>query len=510
MTRRIAGWRRTAARVLAALALPGLLAVPARAQSQADFAALDRGARAAMVQWGQPGLALAVVRKGAAPWLRGYGVRSRETGEPVDPATVFGIGSCSKTFAAASVALLVARGRLDWETRVSALLPWFQARDPWVTRELTMRDLLANRSGLRSEAIRTAATSRRSYLETVARSEPLHPFRANYAYSSDMFTVAGEAVAAAGGAASWEEFAARELWRPLGLADTGADYRIARTMADAATPYQFVGGALVPIEWRFEDDIALPAAGMNSSVRDLAAWLAFLLGERRPGAPALDDAILAETRQAQIPLRGPFNDSPFRDVAGVSDEAYGLGWFLMRYRGTAVLYHHGSQDGFRCFTAIVPELGLGFAALGNSPYAGLPRALFLDLIDRVQGRPPAGWSSAFLERQRKAIAAIDAREAALSGARAATAPPRQGGAYAGRYGDGGPIGAALVAAEGGALTLTIGRETFDLAPWKGDWFAVMPRRSWPAPRQALLEFRAGPDGRITGLSLDGHILEREQ
>jgi CubicO group peptidase (beta-lactamase class C family) len=497
-------WKLLRALLIAALLLPG----PAAAQAQLDLATFDRTAQAALAAWHQPGLALAVVRPGTPAWLHGYGLRDLKSGAPVDPDTLFAIGSCTKPFAAASVALLVKRGQLGWDDAVADRLPWFRARDPWVTNALTVRDLLANRTGLHSAAIRPAATSRRAYLETIARSEPLHGFRANYSYTPEMFTVAGEIVATVSGT-PWADVAAREFWRPLGMTRTNGDHRIARAMPDAATPYELIAGAMVPIPWEFEDDIALPSTGINSSARDMAKWVGFQLGERAPGGPDLPMEALAETRLAHIPLRGPFNDSPFRGVEGVSDEAYGLGWFLMRYHGTQIFYHHGSQDGFRCFTAIAPELNLGFVGLENSPNAGLPRALFLTLLDQALGRAPHDWSGQFLARQNAIIADIAAREAKLVAARGTPAPlPQPLAAYAGRYGDGGPIGEAVVAGDGKGLALTLGRKTYDLRPWSGTWFEMMPCAGWPAPRQALVEFRTDAAGHIAGLALDGRLLER--
>lgn len=496
-------------RAIASLAVLALLAAPATARDRFDLANFDRTARGAMTEWRQPGLAIAIVRSGQADWLRGYGARDLATAAAVDADTLFGIGSCTKPFAAASVALLVHRGKLGWDEAVTDRLPWFRAADPWITRSLTVRDLLSNRTGLRSEAIRGAAHDRRAYLETIARSAPLHGFRANYSYTPDMFTLAGELVAGTTGM-PWADFAARELWRPLGMTRTNADYRIARTMPDAAIPYQRVAGAMVPIEWRYEDDIALPSGGMNSSARDMARWLGFQLGKPATDGPGLPMAALAETRLMQIPLGGPFNDSPFKDVEGVSDEGYGLGWFMMRYRGAQIFYHHGSQDGFRCFSAIVPALGFGFVGLGNSPNAGLPRALFLTLLDQALGRRPHDWSGAFLARQNAIIAAIDRREADLVAARGTpTAPPLPLPAYAGRYDDGGPVGTVEVIADASGLALSLGRERFDLRPWSGNWYELMPRRNWAAPRIAFVEFRRDPAGAVTGLALDGHLLERK-
>lgn len=369
---------------------------PANARNDPSYGQIVRGA---MQSWQQPGLAIGIVR-GSKTDVQGYGIRNLAHEGKVGPDTLFGIGSCTKPFAAATVARLVGEGRLRWDDRVVEHLSWFRARNTWVTGELRLRDLLSNRSGLRSAVVRATAPDRRSFLSGVADAQPLHPFRAQYAYTPDMFTLAGDVVAAASGEA-WADFAARTLWQPLGMTRTNADHRTARLMEDAATPHMMANGVLKPAAWNFEDGTALPSAGMNSSAHDLTRWLVFQLDERQTLVPP---AALAATREAHIPLRGAFNDSPFNGIEGVTDEAYALGWFVMRYRGERVLYHHGSQNGFRCFTAIVPERGLGFVALGNSPNAGLLRALFLSLMDDEAGRPSIDWSGLFLSRHKAALA----------------------------------------------------------------------------------------------------------
>ncbi|WP_109808848.1 serine hydrolase [Sphingosinithalassobacter portus] len=492
----------------AMLALTLAQIAPAAAQHRVDMAAFDRQVRAEMTRWHQPGLALAVVRRGQPAWLRGYGVRDIRSDEQVDPDTLFALSSCSKPFAAAAIALLVQRGKLGWDDPVTDTLPWFRARDPWVTRALTIRDILSNRSGLRSQSIRAVAPSRRAFLEGVAASEPIHPFRANYAYASDMFALSGEVVASQTGM-SWRDFARDNFWLPLGMTRTDADYRIARADPDSATPHDLIDGRMVPIAWRYDDQVGLPAVGINSSVRDLSKWLAFQLGEAE--GPELTQASLAATREAQIPLRGPYYDSPFHDVPGVTDEAYGLGWFMMRYHGTRIFYHHGSQDGFRCFAAIVPDQGLGFAALENSPNAALPRALFLDLMDRIDGREPGQWGRDFLARQDAIIARIAAREAALrAAAQASPRPPLPLAAYVGRYDDGGPIGAVEVTRQDGSLVLRVGDGSFALHHWNGDRFEMLGLDDPRAQRLAFVTFRTGPDGAVAAMAIDDLPLERQQ
>ncbi|MFL5519596.1 MAG: serine hydrolase domain-containing protein, partial [Gemmatimonadales bacterium] len=109
---------------------------------------LDAYVEQVMKEFGVPGLALAVVKDGKVVVAKGYGVR--HLGEPakVDAQTQFGIASNTKVFTAIALGLLVEEGKVDWDTPVVTYLPWFRLSDPYVTRELTIRDLLVHRSGL--------------------------------------------------------------------------------------------------------------------------------------------------------------------------------------------------------------------------------------------------------------------------------------------------------------------------------------------------------------------------
>ena len=95
-----------------------------------------------------PGMAIAIVENGAVTLARGFGVRKLGSPEKVDGDTIFMTGSTGKAMTTAALATLVEAGKLKWDDRVADLIPGFQMYDPWVTREMTVRDLLVHRSGL--------------------------------------------------------------------------------------------------------------------------------------------------------------------------------------------------------------------------------------------------------------------------------------------------------------------------------------------------------------------------
>jgi len=99
-----------------------------------------------------PGLAIAVVFQDKVVYAKGFGVRDATTKLPVDADTVFQLASLSKPIGSTVVADLVGEGKITWESKLSVLDPTFEMFDPWVTREITILDLYAHRSGLPAHA----------------------------------------------------------------------------------------------------------------------------------------------------------------------------------------------------------------------------------------------------------------------------------------------------------------------------------------------------------------------
>src|SRR5262245_63367465 len=127
------------------------LALMVAARSQAQTVAppdLDAYVARALKEFEVPGLAVAIVKDGKVALAKGYGVRRLGETAPVDEQTLFGIASNTKAFTAAALAILVDEGKISWDDPVTKYLPGFQMYDPYVTREMTVRDLLTHRSGL--------------------------------------------------------------------------------------------------------------------------------------------------------------------------------------------------------------------------------------------------------------------------------------------------------------------------------------------------------------------------
>ena len=139
-------------------------------------------------------------------YAKGFGVRSKSGGQPVDSRTIFQIGSNAKAFLAATEAIMVDRGKLRWDDRVVDLDPEFQLKDPWVTREFRVFDLLAQRSGLPPLVNDTLAMldfDDTALIRSLRDVEPVSSFRTTFAYTNITHLLASRIVAKAAGAADW-------------------------------------------------------------------------------------------------------------------------------------------------------------------------------------------------------------------------------------------------------------------------------------------------------------------
>src|SRR6266850_15150 len=267
------------AALLVMAALPLMAATPA-APTPPPLAAIDAEVERARREFEIPGVAVAVVKDGRVVLAKGYGVRRQGGPTPVDGETLFAIASNTKAFTAAALGLLVEDGKLAWDDPVTRHLPSFQMYDPYVSREMTIRDLLTHRSGLGLGEgdllyFPPSTFSRREIVEKVRFLKPATSFRSRYAYDNILYIVAGEVVAAVSGK-TWEAFVRERLLAPLDMKATVPNPSALPAEANAATPHAEVEGVLRTVAPDDADNIAA-AGGILSSARDMARWATALL-----------------------------------------------------------------------------------------------------------------------------------------------------------------------------------------------------------------------------------------
>ncbi|HVE77325.1 MAG TPA: serine hydrolase domain-containing protein, partial [Gemmatimonadaceae bacterium] len=265
-----------------ALAAPSAAAQqPRRASPTAPAASLDEYVARGVRDWEVPGLALAVVKGDSVVFLAGYGVREQGRRDRVDGHTLFAVGSTTKAMTAAALGMLADEGKLRWDDPVADHLPWFRVADPYVTRELTVRDLLTHRAGLGNADLLWAGSdySTRQILARVRHARPAYSLRSSFIYQNIMYAAAGEVVAQTAGM-SWADFVRTRLFEPLGMRRTLPTAAALARQENVASPHLRIDDTIRVITNRSVD--AIPAAGaVWSSAHDMARWLRFVLDSGR-------------------------------------------------------------------------------------------------------------------------------------------------------------------------------------------------------------------------------------
>src|SRR5262245_55214548 len=189
---------------------------------------LDARVQQAMAAFGVPGLALAIVGDDRVELTRGYGVQHLGQEQPVDELTRFCIASNTKVFTATALALIAEAGQLALDAPVQERMPWFQLADPFVSRELSVRDLLVHRSGLplgAGDLLWWPGTTydRREVVRRLRHVPLATSLRSAYAYDNVLYLAAGELIADVSGL-RWEDFVQQRILDRVGMRHTTPRY----------------------------------------------------------------------------------------------------------------------------------------------------------------------------------------------------------------------------------------------------------------------------------------------
>ncbi len=463
---------------------------------------LDSYVERTMKEFEVPGISVALVKDGHVLAARGYGVRTLGQAAPVDAETLFAIASNTKAFTATALGLLVEEKKLEWDAPVVSYLPAFALWDPYVTREITIRDLLVHRSGLGLGAgdLLWWPTSTCDRPEVVRRLRFLRPatsFRSHYAYDNVLYLVAGEVIQAVG-RTSWEDFVATRILRPVGMSTSTVRCPPQGAPGNIAWPHAKIDGTLRPIA-PFVSDNTNPAGGINSNARDMARWLLVQLGEGQlaDGSRLFSEATARELTTLVTPM--PIRDPPAELAAlGTDFRGYALGFNVLQYRGHKLVTHTGLLPGYVSRVALIPDLELGLAVLTNQESVAAHDAIAWHVLDQYLEAPAIDWLAGYQKYLARQKSENEAREQKQAAARNASSPPSLPlGRYAGTYTDAW-YGEITLTLEEGGLVMRFSHTPAlvgNLDHWQYDTFVVR-WRDRELRADAFVTFALNPDGTV--------------
>ncbi len=339
-----------------------------------------------------PGVAIGVVTGDKLVYSKGWGVRSKRRGEPVDAHTLFQIGSTTKAFLSTSMAIAADRGKLHWDDRVVDLDPDFQLNDPWVTREFRVFDLLAQRSGLPpyvNDELGALGFDETTLIRSLRYVEPVASFRSTFAYTNITHIVAGRLVAKAEGAPDWNAVLVNDLLGPLRMKSSTYTAGAIEAAPNHAEGHRYKpnGSIQVPFD-PFFPYVFGGAGDINSNIEDMAHWIRLQLGNGSfEGNRLVSPQNLAVTRTPKVAL----NDKT----------SYALGWTITQTPKGTVVWHNGGTPGFGAFVGLELNRNIGVVILTNQGNVGFPDALGIWIFDRLLGNASVDHVAVTLERTKK-------------------------------------------------------------------------------------------------------------
>lgn len=333
---------------------------------------------------GITGAALVVVHKGEVALLRCYGVREQGTSDSIDAHTIFRLASVSKPITGTLAGILHSEGTLPLESRVIDYLPGFLLKDSANTYLMNLAHLLSHTSGLVPHAydnLVEAGVAFRVILDSLFRVNISAPPGELYGYQNVMFSVY-DTVAEAATGRPFKSLMRENVFRPFGMNDASVGYHDFAATRNRALPHSR-GYISEPSEKNMRYFLTNPAAGINASISDMAAFMNAMLGHA-PGA--IDTATINHVLEPVVlsPLRWVY----LRKWNSVESKHYALGWRIIGSYGTEIAYHGGYIRGYRAEVAICPEEDFGIAYLTNSPnhVGSTVVPTFLDLYFNEPGK----------------------------------------------------------------------------------------------------------------------------
>jgi CubicO group peptidase (beta-lactamase class C family) len=456
-----------------------------------------------------PGLAIGIVTGDRLVYGKGFGVR-RKGGAPVDTRTVFQIGSTTKAFLATTMAIMVDRGKLEWDDRIVDLDPTFQLKDPWVTREFRLFDVIAQRSGLppyANDNVGILGADKAAMIRSLRYVEPVSSFRSTFAYTNITHLLAARIVAKAGGAPEWHVVAQKEILDPLGMKDTSFTAEAISAAANRTEGYRWTPNGTIEVPFNPIFPYGFGAAGnINSTIEDLTSWVRLQLGNGTfEGEPIVSPENLAITRTPKV---------------AITDKvSYALGWIVQQTPNGSIVWHNGGTDSFGSYVGMLVDKDVGVIVLTNEENVGFPDAIGAWVADRLLDNPPVDHVANYLDRAKTRFEA---------GAKLFVRPenPRPfpplaplAGSFANPS-----FGMAEVRLDGDALVMELEATgaQLKLAPWDGEVFtaSLVPLGRFAAiaedlgPRPSgFVQFQIDQEGKLGVLRLsfeDGQAYEFER
>ena len=359
------------------------LVIHATAVSEADFDAPDALMRHLMSTDNVPGAALALIKDGKIVLEKGYGFRDLAIQAPVTTATLFNIGSTSKSFTALDIAQLVDQQQVDLDAPVVNFLPDLRLSDARAQQVVTLRQLLSHSSGLPADEQwpPQVPPTRKGIVAEFATMPVIAPPGTRFQYCSRCIVLAAYILERITGQ-SWEAYTRAHIFEPLAMTTAAFGPQGLEKAPDHALPYRHdAASGDVPVPWgrlRYLDPLG-PAGGIDASVDEMARYALLHLGDgKNSGHRFVSAQMMAELHRPEIAVGADWGAA-----ARFQNLHYALGWFTADVHGARLVFHNGANPGYRASIFLVPSARAGVVVLTNGESDAFTEAATRSLLVQI-------------------------------------------------------------------------------------------------------------------------------
>ncbi len=467
-----------------------------------NVASFDAYVQKSIKEWEVPGMAIVVVKDNKIVFKKAYGTKELGTNQLVDNQTLFICASTTKAMTAACLGILVDEGKLNWDDPVIKYLPDFQLYDPYVTRELRVRDLLIHSSGVGNTDYLWGdnTLSADEILQHMKLAKPSYSMRSSFIYQNIFYLAAGKVIEKISGI-PWSIFIKQRIFQPLGMLRTKSEFKQIQD-ANFTKPHFSIEGKITVIEHNTNTDVIGPAGSVLSTIDDISLWLQCMLDSSKYLGGRL---VKPETWKELLKPQTIVTEEQFYPTQRITKPnftTYSLGWFQQDYKGKKLNFHTGSLAGAVAIHAQMPEERTGVYIFANLDHAEIRHALMFKALDQFALGGDRDWSNEFLTLYAQLKIEGEKKEKEFEAKRVLNTDPILSlESYTGKFED--PLyGSIEITVKDGSLDATINHlYAGKLAHWNYESFRLRYAKKWYG--QSNVIFRQNMQGKINEIVVDG-------